>query len=61
MLNKELNFLMHNNACQYWIIMILCSIERTVQAALAQLLAFTKKIKFESQLPLVPIRPLNQA
>ena len=49
------------STCQYRIIMILCSIERTVQAALAQLLAFTKKIKFESQLPLVPIRPLNQA
>ena len=49
------------STCQYRIIMILCSIERTVQAALAPLLTFTKKIKFESQLPLVPIRPLNQA
>ena len=35
--------------------MILCSIESLVQAALAQLLAFTKKIKFESQRPLVPM------
>ena len=32
--------------------MILCSIESLVQAALAQLLAFTTKIKFESQRPL---------
>ena len=35
------------STCQYRIIMILCSIESLVQAALAQLLAFTKKIKFE--------------
>ena len=40
------------STCQYRIIMILCSIESLVQAALAQLLAFTKKIKFESQRPL---------
>ena len=32
--------------------MILCSIESLVQAALAQLLAFTKKIKFELLRPL---------
>ena len=43
------------STCQYRIIMILCSIESLVQAALAQLLAFTKKIKFELWRPLVPM------